>query len=63
MNLTQASDYYVEGLITKTTNKEDIFFVLLFISALSLILAMSFLFPILIKSQNDCLIVFFEFAA
>ena len=53
MNLTQASEYYVEGLIAKTTQKESIFFVLLFIAALSLILAMSVLFPILIKVSKQ----------
>jgi len=49
MNLTQASNYYVEKLINKTTDKRNVFVIILFISAFCLIFAMIFLFPILIN--------------
>ena len=47
--LRSSSDYYVQELVTRSSQKGNIFLILLIVSALSLVFAMLILFPVLFK--------------
>ena len=61
--LRSSSDYYVQELVTRSSQKGNIFLILLIVSALSLVFAMFILFPVLFrvnKTREEVLSLFLD---